>query len=148
MNTTVYLYPVRKAESRTGRYHIFNQNLPAPAGVEDPGPDEWVPLVDIIECQKEYVIKAELPEVSKGDVKVTVESGVLTISGHRNFEKMQDGKRYHRVERPYGRFTRSFSLPKDADHEKVNAEARDGLLKIHVAKNEAAKPRQIKIASA
>jgi HSP20 family protein len=106
---------------------------------------EWAPLVDIIECEKEYLIKAEVPEIKKEDLKITVENGVLTIKGERKFEKEEKGKRYHRVERSYGSFMRGFSLPDDADAGKVNAEFKDGLLTVHVAKSEAAKPKQIEI---
>ncbi|MGB9601732.1 MAG: Hsp20/alpha crystallin family protein, partial [Limisphaerales bacterium] len=87
----------------------------------------------------------ELPEVKKDDVKVTVENGVLTISGERKFEKEEKGVRYHRIERSYGYFARSFSLPEDADAEKVSAEFKDGVLKVHVAKSEKARPKQIEV---
>jgi HSP20 family protein len=106
---------------------------------------EWTPLVDITEDDKEYLIKAELPEVKKDDVKVTVENGLLTISGERKIEKEEKGKRYHRVERAYGSFVRSFSLPDDADGNKVNAEFKDGVLRVHLAKSEHAKPKQIEV---
>src|SRR5882724_9647825 len=106
---------------------------------------EWAPLVDIAEDDKEYLIKAELPEVKKDEVKVTVENGVLTITGERKFEKEEKGKKYHRVERAFGSFVRSFTLPDDADANKVNAEFKDGVLKVHVAKSEAAKPKQIEV---
>ena len=106
---------------------------------------EWSPLVDITEDEKEYLIKTELPEVKKDDVKVTVENGVLTITGERQFEKEEKGRKYHRVERAYGNFVRSFTLPDDADANKVNAEFKDGVLKVHVAKSEAAKPKHIEV---
>ena len=106
---------------------------------------EWAPLVDITEDDKEYLIKAELPEVKKGDVKVRVEDGVLYISGERNFEKEEKGKRYHRIERAYGSFTRSFSLPEDADPQQVNADFKDGVLSVHVAKDKNARPKSIEV---
>src|SRR5579871_579246 len=106
---------------------------------------EWAPLVDITEDDKEYLIKAELPEVKKGDVKVRVEDGVLYISGQRNFEKEEKGKRYHRIERAYGSFTRSFSLPDDADPQQVNADFKDGVLSVHVAKDKDARPKSIEV---
>lgn len=105
----------------------------------------WVPLVDIVEDEKEYLIKAEIPEVQKRDLSVKVQSGVLTISGERNFEKEDKGRKYHRVERVYGSFNRSFSLPDDADESKVNAEFKDGVLLVHVAKAEKAQPKQIDV---
>lgn len=106
---------------------------------------QWAPLVDIAEDDKEYVVKAELPEVKKDDVKVTVENGVLTVSGERKFEKEEKGKRYHRVERAYGSFVRSFSLPDDADDAQVKAEFKDGILQVHVAKQEKARPKTIEV---
>jgi HSP20 family protein len=106
---------------------------------------EWEPLVDISEDDKEYVITAELPELRKEDVKVSVDNGVLAISGERKFENEEKHKKYHRVERAYGSFTRSFSLPTDADAARINAEFKDGVLKVHLRKNESAKPKAIDI---
>jgi len=106
---------------------------------------EWAPLVDIVEDEKEYLIKAELPEVEKGDVKVTLERGVLTLSGERKSEKEEKGKKYHRMERSYGTFVRSFSLPDDADPNHVSAEFKSGVLHVRVQKAETAKPRQIDV---
>jgi HSP20 family protein len=106
---------------------------------------EWAPLVDISEDDKEYQIKAELPEVKKEDVKVTAEDGTLTIMGERKFEKEEKGKKYHRVERAYGSFGRTFSFPDDASPGKVTAEFKDGVLTVHLAKTEKPKPTQIEV---
>jgi len=106
---------------------------------------EWAPTVDITEDDKEYLVKAELPEVKKDDVKVTVENGILSIAGERKFEKEDKGKRYHRIERSYGSFARSFGLPDDADPHKVDAKFSEGVLTVHVSKSESAKPRQIEV---
>ncbi len=106
---------------------------------------EWAPLVDITEDEKEYVIKAELPEVKKEDVKLTVHDDVLSISGERKYEKEEKGKKYHRVERAYGSFTRSFTLPEDADASKVAADYKDGVLKVHLPKSEKARPKSIEV---
>jgi HSP20 family protein len=106
---------------------------------------EWSPLVDIEESEKEYLIKAELPEVKKEDVKLSVRDEVLTISGERKSEKEEKGKKYHRVERCYGSFLRSFTLPEDADGTKVSAEYKDGMLRIHLPKSEQAKPKAIEV---
>jgi len=106
---------------------------------------EWAPVVDIVEDDNEYLIKAELPEVKKEDVKVTVQDDVLTISGERMFEKEEKGRKYHRMERAYGSFARSFTLPEDADGEKVAAEFKDGVLKVHLPKSEQAKPKSIEV---
>jgi HSP20 family protein len=106
---------------------------------------EWAPLVDIVEDEKEYLIKAELPEVRREDVKVSVEEGVLTVSGERKFEKEEKGKKYHRIERAYGRYARSFTLPDDADPSKVTAEFKDGVLRVRLPKSEKAKPKSVEI---
>jgi HSP20 family protein len=106
---------------------------------------DWEPLADITEDDKEYVIKAELPDVKKEDVKVTVENGVLTIAGERRFEKEETKKKYHRVERAYGSFVRSFALPDLAEADKVKAEFNNGMLTVHVPKSEKAKARQIEV---
>ena len=106
---------------------------------------EWSPLVDISEDDREYLIKAELPEVRKEDVKVTAEEGTLTIMGERKFEKEQKGKRYHRVERAYGTFGRSFLLPDDASPAKVSADFKDGVLTVHLVKDEKPKPQQVEV---
>jgi HSP20 family protein len=106
---------------------------------------EWAPLVDIVEEDKEYLVKAELPEVHKEDLSVTVEKGMLTISGERKFEKEEQKRKYHRVERSYGSFIRSFALPEDADGSKIDAEFKDGILCVHIAKSETAKPKAIDV---
>ena len=106
---------------------------------------DWEPLADITEDDKEYVIKAELPDVKKEDVKVTVENGVLTIAGERKFEKEEKDKKYHRIERSYGNFLRSFTLPDAADGTKVTAEFKDGVLKVRLPKSEKAKPKAVEV---
>jgi HSP20 family protein len=106
---------------------------------------EWSPLVDITEDDKEYLIKADLPEVKKEDVKLTVQDDVMSISGERKYEKEEKGKKYHRVERAYGSFMRSFTLPEDADGSKVSAEYKDGVLNVHLPKSEKAKPKSIEV---
>jgi HSP20 family protein len=106
---------------------------------------EWRPLVDIVEDEKEYLIKAELPEVKKEDAKVTIQDDVLTIAGERKYEKEEKGKKYHRVERAYGSFERSFTLPEDADAAKIVAEFKDGVLKVHLPKSEKVKPKSIEV---
>jgi HSP20 family protein len=117
----------------------------AATGKEEMTVAQWLPLVDITEDEKEYLIKAELPEVKKDDVKVTVESGVLTISGERRFEKEEKDRKYHRIERSYGSFTRSFSVPDDADDAKVAAEFKDGVLTVRLAKSEKARPKSVEV---
>jgi HSP20 family protein len=107
---------------------------------------DWTPRVDIVEDENEYLIKADLPAVDKKDVKVTVDDGVLTVSGERKPEKKEeDGKTYHRVERVYGSFTRRFSLPENVDGTKVRAEYKNGELELHLPKAPEAKPKTIEV---
>jgi HSP20 family protein len=106
---------------------------------------QWSPLVDIMEDEKEYRIKAELPDMKKEDVRLTVEDDVLAISGERKFEKEETSKKYHRVERAYRSFVRSFSLQEDADGSKVTADFKDGMLHVHLPKSVQAKPKAIEI---
>jgi HSP20 family protein len=104
---------------------------------------DWVPLVDIAETDKAFVIKAEIPDVNKENVKVTVDNRVLTIWGERKQEKEEEGKKFHRVERYYGIFTRSFTLPDNVDETKVTASFKDGMLNLQIQKAEVAKPKAI-----
>ncbi len=106
---------------------------------------DWAPLVDVIEDEKEYLVKAELPDIKKEDVKITVQDDVLTISGERTQEKEEKGKRFHRIERAYGSFSRSFTLPEDADPAKVAADFKNGMLTVHITKSERAKPKSIEV---
>ena len=106
---------------------------------------DWVPTVDISETEAEYAIQAELPGVKKDAVKVTVENGVLTIQGERRQEQAEGGRKHHRIERSYGRFVRSFTLPDTVDEGKVRAEYADGMLHLYLPKAEKAKPKQIDV---
>jgi HSP20 family protein len=138
--------PLREMEEFQNRLStLFGRPQRRGNGREEITLPEWTPLADITEDEKEYLIKAELPEMKKDDVKVTVENGVLTISGERKFEKEEKKKKYHRVERGYGTFMRSFTLPDDADFNKVNAEFKGGVLTVHVPKSEHAKPKQVEV---
>ena len=101
---------------------------------------DWTPTVDIGENDKEYVVKAELPDVKKDDIKVNVDDGTLTISGERKVEKEEKGTKFHRVERAYGSFERSFTMPDDTDADQITSEYKDGILTVHLPKNPAAKP--------
>lgn len=106
---------------------------------------DWTPSVDISETDGEYQIKAEIPDVKKEDVKVTLEDGVLTIQGERKYEKEEKGKKFHRIERSYGSFARTFSVPDVIEAEKVKAEFKDGVLNLHLPKSEKAKPKAIEV---
>lgn len=110
---------------------------------------EWAPNVDIVEDEKEFLIKAELPDMKREDVKVTVDDSVLTISGERRHEEEEKNKRYHRIECEYGSFSRSFTLPAATLSNKVAAEFKDGVLRVHVPKDikaSASKSVEIKVA--
>ena len=106
---------------------------------------DWVPTVDITEDEKEFLVKAEIPEVDRKDVKVTVEDGVLTLTGERRTETEEKGKKFHRVERAFGTFARSFTLPEGVAEDKVRAEFKEGLLLVHLPKTEKAKPKTIEV---
>jgi HSP20 family protein len=112
---------------------------------EPRGSRPWSPAVDIVETDNNLVIKADLPEVKLEDIEVRVENGTLTLKGERKFEKEEKTKGVHRIERSYGSFIRSFSLPDSFDTNNVNAEYKNGVLTITMPKKEAAKPRQVKV---
>ena len=105
----------------------------------------WAPPVDIYENGDSLVLKAEVPGVDPKDVEVRVEDNTLYLKGERKFEKEVKDDKYHRVERSYGTFTRSFSLPNSIDAEKVQADYKDGILTLTMPKREEAKPKTIKI---
>jgi HSP20 family protein len=106
---------------------------------------EWTPSVDISETEDEFHIKAELPEVKKEDVQVTLDNGVLILQGERKEEREEKGRKVHRIERSYGRFVRSFALPDLVDTAKVKAEFKDGILHLHLPKSEKARPKAIEV---
>jgi HSP20 family protein len=105
----------------------------------------WEPLVDIAEDDKEFLVKVEVPEMKKEDVKVTVENGTLRISGERKAEKEEKNRKYHRIERSYGSFLRAFTLPDGADGTKVSAQYKDGVLSVHLPKTAEAKPKSVEV---
>jgi HSP20 family protein len=105
----------------------------------------WSPAVDISETENELILKADLPDVKLSDIDVRVENQTLTIKGERQFEKDEKTKGYHRIERNYGTFVRSFAVPTTVEADKVAAEYTNGVLTVKLPKKEAAKPRQVKI---
>lgn len=105
----------------------------------------WTPAVDIYETENSLVVTAEIPGVSEKDIDVRIENNQLVIKGERKFEKETKEENYHRIERVYGNFYRSFSLPNTVDPDKVRAEYKNGVLKITLGKKEEVKPKQIKI---
>ena len=139
--------PFRELEEMSNRLNrLFERpTLRTGNGKEALTVADWVPSVDISETDTEYLIKAELPEVKKEDVKVTVQDGVLMIQGERQQEKEEKGKKFHRVERSYGSFVRSFTLPNYVDNTNVKAEFKEGILNLHLPKSERAKPKAIEV---
>ena len=142
MSALIRWYPFREMDELQNRLatalgsNLFNRS----GTVAD-----WAPPVDVVENEKEYTISVELPGIQKENVKVTVEDGTLTISGERKFEQEQKDKKYHRTERAYGTFVRSFAFPEDADPAKVIAEFKDGVLQVRLTKSEKALPKTIEV---
>jgi HSP20 family protein len=135
----------REMEEMSDRLNRFIGAWPRPNGKELLTVTDWTPVVDIQETDVEYMVKAELPEVRREDVKVTVENGVLTLRGDRKQEKEEKGKKFHRVERSYGSFLRTFTVPLDTDETKVTADFKDGILQVHLPKTEKPRPKAIDV---
>ena len=149
MNTIATWNPLRDLEDmqdRVLRTLGLGMSRRVPDGQQPLTMAEWAPSVDISEDDHEYLIKAELPEVKKEDVKVTVENGVVMFKGERKLEKEDKSKKYHRIERSYGSFVRSFALPDDVAPDKVTADFKDGVLLVRLAKCEEKKPKRIDVA--
>ena len=106
---------------------------------------DWRPVADISETEGEYLIKAELPDVDRSDVHVSVDSGRVTISGERKMDKEEEDATQHRIESFYGTFSRSFTLPSDVDEEKISAKSENGMLKVHLPKTKITKPKPVEI---
>jgi HSP20 family protein len=138
--------PFRELEEIQTRLNRFFTDTPLRGVPADGGFfADWAPPVDVEETEKEYLIKAELPEVRKDDVKVQMLDGVLTIEGERKQEKEEKGTKFHKVERSYGKFVRQFSLPSEIEAAKIQAEFKDGMLNVHLPKTAMAKPKTIDV---
>jgi HSP20 family protein len=140
--------PFRELLSTQDRFNqLFNQTFSQAFGPEgqELGSRTWAPAVDIYETDHDLVINAELPGVDPKDVEVRVENNTLFIKGERKFEKETQEGNYHRVERSYGSFARSFTLPSSVSAENARAEYKEGILSLKLAKREEAKPKTIKI---
>ena len=138
--------PFRELEDIQTRLNRFFNDMPARRFEgEPPLFAEWTPAVDVQETDKEYLIKAELPEIKKEDVKVEMLDGVLTIEGERKQEKEEKGKRFHKVERAYGKFVRQFALPTEVDATRVEAEFKEGMLNVHLPKTAVPKPKTVEV---
>jgi HSP20 family protein len=129
--------PFQEMENFFSRYSPqFDMRLGASFDKEGHNIAEWTPSADISETKKEYLVKAELPDVDKKDIHVTVSDGTLKIEGERRHEKEEEDETYHRVESFYGKFSRSFVLPSDADEKKIKADSKNGVLRVHLPKTE------------
>lgn len=124
---------------------LFSTNLSRSFGDEGIGRGAWAPSVDIYENKDQIVLEAELPGMKQEDFDLSVENNVITLRGERKFEKTDETDNYHRVERSYGSFTRSFTLPQTVSPEGATAEYSNGVLRVTLPKREETKPRRIEI---
>ena len=136
--------PLREIEDLFDRYRRA-VGFPFSRSSELMSDGEWIPRVDISENDEAFMIKAEIPGVRKEDVKVTLENGVLTLQGERRQEREEKGWRFHRVERSYGNFIRSFNLPSNVDDSHLKAHFHDGLLEVDIPKTEQARPQAVEV---
>ena len=139
--------PFRDVDDVFDRFFAESMRRWPRQGAATQPPREWAPAADVRETDGEYLIKAELPEVRKEDVSITVQDGVLTLAGERKQEKVDEQEKIHRIERFYGSFARRFALPENADEQGIRAESRDGVIVIHIPKQRVVEPqpRQIQI---
>lgn len=136
--------PMREMEQLFDR--LTRSFGPLSLGVsETVSPEDWSPRVDVAETDGEFEVKAELPDIKKEDVHVTVDNGVLTLRGERRREKEEKGKRFHRIERSYGSFSRTFSLPDNVDAKHVKASFKDGMLSIRLPKTGESKAQALEV---
>ncbi|HSB09585.1 MAG TPA: Hsp20/alpha crystallin family protein [Blastocatellia bacterium] len=136
--------PLRELfDLQRGINQLFDESFGAPR--EEVALKAWTPSVDVYEDEDSYLIKVELPEISREDVKVNLNENTLSISGERRVENEDKRENYHRVERSYGQFYRSFTLPPNVNAEAINAQFKDGVLRLRLPKKEEAKPRQIDV---
>ena len=139
------LDPFRELETLSNRLNqAFGAGLVRQQN-EDSTFADFAPPMDIEETEHEYLLKADLPEVKKEDVKVGIQNGVLSVEGERKQEKEEQNKTYHRVERVYGKFVRRMAVPTDVDEQKVGAEFKNGVLTVRLPKSAAAKPKTIDV---
>ena len=142
--TLVSWSPFREFEDIFNRYNTLPRRELS-SGESADAAQNWRPVANISETGTDYIIKAELPEVSKDDIEVKVSDGVITIKGERRMENSSEDEQHHRVESFYGSFSRSFSLPADVDESAINAESKDGVLKVRIPKMPVVEPQAIDI---
>ena len=149
LNKVITWNPLREMEEAQNRFNrFFSVGFPNRMGsgeIPSLAVADWSPEVDISEDDQGYLLKADLPEMKKDDVRVTVEDGILSVSGERKSEKEDQKKKFHRIERSFGTFRRSFTLPEDADSTKVTAEFHDGVLKVHLQTTPIARSKAIEV---
>ncbi len=149
MNKLITWNQLREMDEAQNRFSsFFLGGFPNRIGSGEPhslAVADWSPEVDISEDDHGYLLKADLPEMKKEDVRVTVEDGVLCVSGERRSEKEDQKKKFHRIERSFGNFRRSFTLPEDADSTKVTADFHDGVLKVHLPTTPIARSKAIEV---
>src|SRR5437867_4723086 len=149
MNKLITWNPLREMDEAQNRFNrFFLGGFPNRMGsgeIHSLAVADWSPEVDISEDDHGYLLKADLPEMKKEDVKVTVEDGILCVSGERKSEKEDQKRKFHHIERSYGNFRRSFTLPEDTDSKKVTAEFRDGVLKVHLPTTTIAKTKAVQV---
>ncbi|MGB7922474.1 MAG: Hsp20/alpha crystallin family protein [Pyrinomonadaceae bacterium] len=124
---------------------LFSSNLSRSFGDEGIARGSWNPSVDIYENKDQIVLEAELPGMNREDFDVSIENNVITVRGERRFEKKDESDSYHRVERSYGSFTRSFTLPQTVSADTASAEYKNGVLRVTLPKREEVKARRIEI---
>jgi HSP20 family protein len=147
MSTLIRWEPTRELSTLRGRMdRLFNEALGRTWGSEEGlATGVWVPPVDVFETPESIVLKADLPDVKKDEVDISIENNTLTIKGERKMEKETTEKNFYRCERSYGAFTRSFTLPPTVETEKAEAAFENGVLTLTLPKREESKPKQIKV---
>ena len=149
LNKVITWNPLREMTEAQNRFNPFLwggfPNRMGTGEIHSLAVADWSPEVDISEDDHGYLLKADLPEMKKDDVRVTLEDGILSVSGERKSQKEDQKKKFHRIERSFGTFRRSFTLPENADSTKVTAEFRDGVLKVHLPTTTTPKSKAIQV---
>ena len=149
LNKVITWNPLREIDEAQNRFNPFFlarfPNRMGSGAIDSLSVADWSPDVDISEDDRGYLLKADLPEMKKDDVRVTVEDGILCVSGERKSVKEDQKRKFHRIERSFGTFERSFTLPEDADSTKVTAEFHDGVLKVHLPTTPIARSKAIEV---
>ena len=138
--------PLRELEGLSGRLsRLFDTPLASRLPADSAVFGDWTPAMDIEETDGEYLLKTDLPAMKREEVKVGITDGVLTVEGERHQEKEEKGKKFHKIERSFGRFVRRVAVPTDVEQQKVSAEFKDGVLSVHMPKSASAKPRSVDV---